>query len=36
MPQECCIIEYCLSRPGVFAVMAGCHSIEEMEKAGDI
>jgi hypothetical protein len=26
-------IEYCLTRPGVVAVMAGCHSIEEMEKA---
>lgn len=25
-------IEYCLTRPGVVAVMAGCHSIEEMEK----
>lgn len=25
-------IEYCLTRPGVAAVMAGCHSIEEMEK----
>lgn len=26
-------IEYCLTRPGVVAVMAGCHSIEEMQKA---
>lgn len=26
-------IEYCLTRPGVAAVMAGCHSIEEIEKA---
>lgn len=25
-------IDYCLTRPGVAAVMAGCHSIEEMEK----
>lgn len=25
-------IDYCLTRPGVVAVMAGCHSIEEMEK----
>lgn len=25
-------IEYCLTRPGVAAVMAGCHSIEEVEK----
>lgn len=25
-------IEYCLTRPGVVSVMAGCHSIEEMEK----
>ncbi len=25
-------IEYCLTRPAVAAVMAGCHSIEEMEK----
>lgn len=25
-------INYCLTRPGVVAVMAGCHSIEEMEK----
>lgn len=26
-------IEYCLTRPGVVSVMAGCRSIEEMEKA---
>lgn len=26
-------IEYCLTRPGVVSVMAGCHSIEEIEKA---
>lgn len=26
-------IEYCLTRPGVISVMAGCRSIEEMEKA---
>ncbi len=26
-------IEYCLTRPGVVAVMAGCRSIPEMEKA---
>lgn len=26
-------IEYCLTRPAVVAVMAGCHSVEEMEKA---
>lgn len=26
-------IEYCLTRPAVAAVMAGCHSVEEMEKA---
>ena len=25
-------LEYCLTRPGVAAVMAGCHSIEEIEK----
>ncbi|NBI91817.1 aldo/keto reductase [Lachnospiraceae bacterium] len=25
-------LEYCLTRPGVTAVMAGCHSIEEIEK----
>ncbi|MBR3839698.1 MAG: aldo/keto reductase [Erysipelotrichales bacterium] len=25
-------IEYCLTRPSVVAVMAGCHTIEEMEK----
>lgn len=25
-------IEYCLTRPGVVSVMAGCHSVEEMEK----
>lgn len=25
-------IEYCLTRPGVVSVMAGCHSIEEIEK----
>ncbi|MCM1304911.1 MAG: aldo/keto reductase [Butyrivibrio sp.] len=25
-------IEYCLTRPGVVAVMAGCHSVEEIEK----
>lgn len=25
-------MDYCLTRPGVVAVMAGCHSIEEMEK----
>ena len=25
-------IDYCLTRPGVAAVMAGCHSVEEMEK----
>ena len=25
-------IEYCLTRPAVAAVMAGCHSIEEIEK----
>lgn len=25
-------LEYCLTRPGVTAVMAGCHSVEEMEK----
>lgn len=25
-------IDYCLTRPGVVAVMAGCHSIEEVEK----
>lgn len=25
-------MEYCLTRPGVAAVMAGCHSIGEMEK----
>lgn len=25
-------IDYCLTRPGVVAVMAGCHSVEEMEK----
>lgn len=25
-------IEYCLTRPGVVSVMAGCHSIKEMEK----
>ncbi len=25
-------IEYCLTRPGVVSVMAGCHSTEEMEK----
>lgn len=25
-------IEYCLTRPGVAAVMAGCHSVEEIEK----
>lgn len=26
-------IEYCLTRPAVVAVMAGCHSVKEMEKA---
>lgn len=26
-------IEYCLTRPGVAAVMAGCHSVAEIEKA---
>lgn len=26
-------IEYCLTRPGVVSVMAGCHSIEEIDKA---
>lgn len=26
-------IEYCLTRPGVVSVMAGCHTVEEMEKA---
>lgn len=25
-------IEYCLTRPGVVSIMAGCHSIEEIEK----
>lgn len=25
-------LEYCLTRPGVAAVMAGCHSVEEIEK----
>ncbi len=25
-------MEYCLTRPGVAAIMAGCHSIEEIEK----
>lgn len=25
-------MEYCLTRPGVVAVMAGCHSIDEIEK----
>ncbi|HBA70362.1 MAG TPA: aldo/keto reductase [Lachnospiraceae bacterium] len=25
-------MEYCLTRPGTVAVMAGCHSIDEMEK----
>lgn len=25
-------IDYCLTRPGVVAVMAGCHSVEEMDK----
>ena len=25
-------IDYCLTRPGVAAVMAGCHSVEEMRK----
>lgn len=25
-------MEYCLTRPGVAAVMAGCHNIQEMEK----
>ncbi len=25
-------MEYCLTRPGVAAVMAGCHSVEEIEK----
>lgn len=26
-------LEYCLTRPGVVSVMAGCHSVAEMEKA---
>lgn len=26
-------IEYCLTRPGVVSIMAGCHSISEIEKA---
>lgn len=26
-------IEYCLTRPGVVSVMAGCHTIAQMEKA---
>lgn len=25
-------LEYCLTRPGVVAVMAGCHSMDEMDK----
>lgn len=25
-------IEYCLTRPGVVSVMAGCHSVEEIDK----
>lgn len=28
--SECQCMEYCLTRPGVVAVMAGCHSAEEM------
>ncbi len=26
-------IEYCLTRPGVVSVMAGCHSVDEIKKA---